>query len=105
MELFSKDSLWIRILSNSQIDDEEYSGKIVKRIEKCTSKLSSSTMGSRFVDKNKESLKSSSARADSSKIAHELCKEQTAGIIRSILFNGCRPRCACKPRADDLKKK
>eukprot|EP00467_Chlorarachnion_reptans_P023445 CAMPEP_0114498192 /NCGR_PEP_ID=MMETSP0109-20121206/6744_1 /TAXON_ID=29199 /ORGANISM="Chlorarachnion reptans, Strain CCCM449" /LENGTH=336 /DNA_ID=CAMNT_0001675659 /DNA_START=97 /DNA_END=1107 /DNA_ORIENTATION=+ len=85
MELFSKDSLWIKILSNSNIDDEEFAGKIVKRIVKSTQKLPA--MEPRF-DKSKDQ-KQLSANNDTAELAHELCTEQTLGILRKLLFKGC----------------
>eukprot|EP00471_Norrisiella_sphaerica_P006044 CAMPEP_0184489720 /NCGR_PEP_ID=MMETSP0113_2-20130426/16204_1 /TAXON_ID=91329 /ORGANISM="Norrisiella sphaerica, Strain BC52" /LENGTH=342 /DNA_ID=CAMNT_0026873305 /DNA_START=4 /DNA_END=1032 /DNA_ORIENTATION=+ len=89
MELFSKDSLWIRILSNSQIDDEEFAGKVVKRIGKCTNKISTATADPRLYDKGSSSKDRSAGKGDSSKIAHLLCKEQTLGLLRKLLFQGC----------------
>mmetsp|Transcript_28915 Transcript_28915/g.46970 ORF Transcript_28915/g.46970 Transcript_28915/m.46970 type:complete len:340 (-) Transcript_28915:150-1169(-) len=97
MELFSKDSLWIRILSDSQIDDEEYGGKVVKRIGKCSSKLNSSASmdprmfdrGAKFGGAGGSSKAEENAGVESSKLAHELCKEQTMGMLRKLIFRGC----------------
>uniref|UniRef100_A0A7S2TWV7 COP9 signalosome complex subunit 5 n=1 Tax=Lotharella oceanica TaxID=641309 RepID=A0A7S2TWV7_9EUKA len=89
MDLFSKDSLWIRILSNSKIDDEEYAGKVIKRIGKATTKMAASIGVARY-EKGSNKDKPNPAVEDSTKIAHELCTEQTLGILRHALFCGCK---------------
>eukprot|EP00954_Amorphochlora_amoebiformis_P020768 1341697-Amorphochlora_amoeboformis.AAC.2 len=91
MDLFSKDSLWIRIIANSKMDDEEYSGKIIKRMTKASTKL---TTANSFPEKVKDTPKSDTSQSETAKIAHDLCKEHTLGILRNILFLGCQ----CRPK-------
>ncbi len=94
MKIFSQDSLWIQIISNSQIDDEEYRAGLVKRVEKLSS-AQTTAAGPGFGPSVMATIAAGQdAKAPSSKlvesateIAHEVCQDQAASIVRNVLFN------------------